>query len=87
MVDVSLVRSNGKSYSIKSVLTETDDGVKLRISYVYEVDNVDGNSYTKVKTVFDNADGGIFNRKKFSAIFDELVKSISSKYGVKTIII
>ena len=62
-------------------------GLKMKICYVYEIGDVEGTSFTKLKTIYESSNGYEFDRQKFSAIFNALVKKISRKYAVHTIIV
>ena len=87
MIDVSLIKVNGKSYSVKSSLLNRTGSVKLIVEYVYEAENVDGSSFTKLKTLYENDGTEPFNRMKFSDIFDALTRVLARKYNIHSIVI
>ena len=68
-------------------MSRKKSGLKMKVCYVYEIGNVDGTSFTKIKTVYDSSSGLEFDRQKHSAVFNALVKKISKKYAVHTVIV
>ena len=83
MVDISIIKANNKTYSVKTSLVEVnDDAIRIKILHVYEVKMLNsGTSFQKIKTVYDSAvDGEVFPKDKYSVIYGELMRKLSTKY-------
>lgn len=88
MIEISVISSNSKEYSIKSKLTKiNDDAIKIKILTVDEINKVSSTSFTRLKNIYDyrSIDAGEFNIIKFNDLFNKLIKNISNKYKVKNV--
>lgn len=87
MIDVSLIQSRGKTFSVKTRLEPRSDRVaSMKILYVFEaVGSANGQTYVKKKTVFDSEDGDKFNIPQNKDLFEAIVKHVAEKYCLNDI--
>lgn len=87
MIDISIINSNNKNYSIKSKLLFNDnrDSIKMTILSVDEIDKNSNTSFSRIKTIYSSNTENQFNNIRYKDIFNKLVETISKKYKVVNI--
>lgn len=88
MIDINIIRANGKNYSVKCDLSFNDknESVNVRIIGVDMVNPTGTTSFTKIKTLFHSTGyNDVLSRIKYPFIYDEVVKKIVQKYKTKVI--
>ena len=87
MIDISIINSNNKNYSIKSKLlfNNNRDSIKMTILSVDEIDKNSNTSFSRIKTIYSSNTENQFNNIRYKDIFNKLVETISKKYKVVNI--
>ena len=87
MIDLSFIKADGKTYSVKTLLKrKTEDSYFMKIMYIFEVQGERQNSsYIKKKTVYENDGEEQFNPNINRRLYKEILENISKKYKIKTI--
>ena len=88
MIDINVVKANGKYYSVKCdiSLDKNADSLTARVIGLDLVELTSSTSIKKIKTFFRSETSKDFLSKiKYPYIYDAIIKKLIQKYKIKTL--
>lgn len=89
MIDINIIKANGKYYSVKCDLIFSNDkneSVNVKVIGLDLVDPSGATSFTKIKSLFHSTSySDTLSKIKYPYIYDAIIKKIIQKYKIKVI--
>lgn len=84
MIDINIIKSNGKHYSVKcNLIFDKSEGKTIVTAKILNVDlinPVSATSYVKLKNVFHSDGFEVLSRLKYQHIYDGITKKLIQKF-------
>ena len=86
MINIDIINTNSRAYSIKYDLNKNNEIAVINILQVDQVEPIGLTNYKKIRTVFEKQEStDILNRDRYSTIYNNLAKKITQKYKISSV--